>query len=84
MGYSNPALDDACSNALSGDRYSEEAVVLQQEIQQILAEDLPSIPLFYFPRLALSRTDLCGMLLDVTARSEFSNLEEFYISDSCE
>ena len=84
MGYTNETLDDACRRALTGDRYVEQAKQLQQEVQRIVAEELPSIPLFYFPRLALSRIDLCGMTMDVTARSELYNLEEFEISATCE
>ncbi len=84
MGYTNTALDEACSRAMSGDRYSQQALEQQREVQRILASELPSIPLFYFPRLALSRVDLCGMSMDVTARSELFHIEEFEIGNACE
>ena len=55
----------------------------QQQVMRILAEDLPSIPLFYFVKIAASRPDFCGMEMDVSTRSEMWNVEEFDFGSGC-
>lgn len=84
MGYSNLKLDEACKSALTAGLDQSLAASSQKEVQKILADDLPSIPLFYFVKLAVSRTDLCGLKMDASSRSEFYNLEAINYGAGCQ
>ncbi len=83
MGYSNAEVDAACQAALA--EQMDRAAQLQNhsDVQQILAEELPSIPLFYFVNLIISRMDVCGISMDASVRSELWNIEGFDIGTGC-
>ena len=49
----------------------------------ILAAELADIPLFYQPKIVISRTDLCGLDMDISSRSEFWNLENLDYGENC-
>jgi peptide/nickel transport system substrate-binding protein len=83
-GFRDPNYDAACRAALQArpdqpDAYKQ----ADQQAQRIFAEQLPSIPLFYRLKIAVSQPDLCGMQMDVTARSDLWNLESFEIGKNC-
>jgi peptide/nickel transport system substrate-binding protein len=83
-GYSNPAFDAACLGALSalpGQAAYEENHLLAQAI---FAEDLPVIPLYLRLKLAATRPDMCGFIMDPTANSEMWNIEEFGFGSLCD
>jgi len=82
-GYSNPEYDALCQTALQSGLNTTTAAQAQQEAMRILAQDLPSIPLFYHVRVAASRPDLCGMSVDISARSEFGDLENLNYGAAC-
>jgi len=84
MGFSDAGLDAACEAARSVGLDTASLTTSEQQIQKILAEQLPSIPLFYLTSLAISRPDLCGVRMDVSARSEFSQIEAINIGSNCE
>ena len=74
-GYSNPDYDAVCSAArqtLPGtpayERYHRQAQVL-------FSQDLPALPLFVWPRLALARPTVKNFEMDATAESELWCLE---------
>jgi peptide/nickel transport system substrate-binding protein len=82
-GYSNPDYDAACMAAqnagLDSNAYQEnEALTLT-----MLAEDIPSIPLFHFIKVAGSRPDLCGLMMDTSSRSDLANLETLDYGEGC-
>jgi ABC-type transport system substrate-binding protein len=83
MGYSNAEVDAACQAALA----EQMDLASQQQdhaaVQQVLAEELPSIPLFYFVNLVISRTDVCGIIFDASVRSAFWSIEGFDIGTGC-
>lgn len=83
IGYVNPELDAACVAAQQAGLDESLYIQSQQQVMRILAEDLPSIPLFYFVKIAASRPDFCGMEMDVSTRSEMWNLEQFDFGSSC-
>lgn len=83
-GFSNAELDQACKAARSAGLDSELITHSQQEVQKILAEQMPSIPLFYFVSLAASRSDLCGLQMDVSSRSEFKTIETMNYGAGCQ
>jgi len=83
-GYASPEFDLACRKASwarpdSGQTY----VQLNQDVQRIFARDLPVIPLYFRPKVAVSRPDLCNLEMDVTARSDLWNLEALDYGTGC-
>jgi len=82
-GYSNPAYDAVCAAAQQSGLDEATYAEKQKQAQQILAQDVPEIPLFFQIKVAVARTDLCGMSMDVSSRSEFWNLESFDIGSGC-
>jgi peptide/nickel transport system substrate-binding protein len=76
-GYADPEFDAACNKAvqsLPGQPSYDEGHL---EAQAIFAEDLPVVPLFLRLKLAITRPDMCGFIMDPTANSEMWNIEEF-------
>jgi peptide/nickel transport system substrate-binding protein len=84
-GYSNPTYDAACHAARQVHPYAQDSYQQAHEnVQRILAQELPSIPLFFRLKMAVSRPDLCGMEMDVTVRSALWNLELFDYAEGCQ
>jgi peptide/nickel transport system substrate-binding protein len=75
-GYNNPAFDAACTAAAWARPDQSDYAVRNQAAEKLFAEELPVIPLYYQLKVAISRPDLCGLTLDLTARSLIPNLEE--------
>lgn len=82
-GYSNAEYDAACAQSLTAGLNRELLVSNSRLTQQLLASELPVLPLFYHVTAAASRPDLCGLTLDVSSRSALRDLEGFSLSDSC-
>jgi peptide/nickel transport system substrate-binding protein len=82
-GYSNPDYDATCDAAQKSGLDPTTYAAKEKEAQQILATDVPEIPLFFQIKVAVARPDLCGMSMDVSSRSEFWNLESFDIGSVC-
>lgn len=83
-GYSNPEFDAACASAISslpGQASYDENHLLAQEI---FANDLPIAPLYLRIKLAATRPDMCGFVMDPTANSEMWNIEEFGYGELCQ
>lgn len=76
-GYSSPAFDAACAAATWARPSDADYTERSRQVQQVFAAELPVIPLYAHMKMAISRSDLCGLELDVTARSLVWNLEEF-------
>lgn len=82
-GYSNPAFDTACQNALAllpGQTGYQEA---QAKVQEIFANDLPVIPLYLDLQVAAVKQGLCGLKMDPTTRSALWNIEAFNEGTAC-
>jgi peptide/nickel transport system substrate-binding protein len=82
-GYSNPEYDAACTAMLNAGLDTSNFDQNNLATQQILANDLPILPLFYQIKAMVSRVDLCGLSLDTSARSALGNIESLEISESC-
>ncbi len=82
-GYRNPDFDQACQSALSLLPGQPGHVENHLEAQEIFARDLPAIPLYYRLKLAVTRPDMCGFLIDPTADSEMWNIENFDYGPVC-
>ncbi len=83
-GYSSAAYDSACqaarlANLAQPDSYNQK----QADAQRLFAQELPSVPLYFRLKMAISRPDLCGLEMDVTARSALWNLKSFDYGQAC-
>ena len=77
IGYYNPNFDYAC-NAARGSLQGEPGYAANHlEAQRIFAQDLPAIPLYLRLKLAVTRPDVTGLIVDPTENSEFWNIEDF-------
>jgi len=77
-GYSNLAYDSACQGQLSS-LDDAKKTEFAQEAQRIFAADLPVIPLFQRLKLAVSRPELAGVVIDPTVNTDLFKIEEFRI-----
>ncbi len=81
-GYSNDDYDAACSSQLAAGLNSTAFDTENTLTQHIFNDDLPVIPLFYHLKVMAARPDLCGVSLDVSARSGIKSLEMFNLSST--
>jgi peptide/nickel transport system substrate-binding protein len=81
-GFSNKEYDTACSNQLAAGLNMMAFAADNDMTQRIFNDELPVLPLFYHLKLMAARPDLCGVSLDVTARSGIKGLEGFSISET--
>jgi len=81
--YNNSAYDAACQAARRSLPGSESYTRNYQEAARILSEDFPVIPLYFHLKIAIARPDLCGLDMDVSARSELWSLETLDYGDQC-
>jgi peptide/nickel transport system substrate-binding protein len=82
-GYSNPEYDQVCWAGKEALPEMAEYVENHLQAQEIFARDLPVIPLFLRIKFAISRPDLCGLIIDPTSNSELWNLENFDYGEGC-
>jgi len=81
-GFSSKEYDAACSNQLAAGLNMLAFATDNHITQQIFNDELPVLPLFYHLKVMAARPDLCGVSLDVTARSGIKALEEFKLSET--
>jgi peptide/nickel transport system substrate-binding protein len=74
-GYSNPDYDKVCLAAMQALPGTEKYVMYHKQTQAIFSEDLPAVPLFIWPRIALVRPTVLNFTLDATSSSELWNIE---------
>jgi len=82
-GFANAEYDAACNAALGSLPGQPEYESANLEAQRIFGEELPVAPLFLRIKLAATRPDMCGFVMDPTANSEFWNIEEFDFGEGC-
>ncbi len=83
-GFSDSTYDAACAAAMKtnpgqADAYQQ----ANQSVQELFAEDMPVVPLYYPLKIDVARPDLCGFSQDVSATSELWNLESFDTGEAC-
>ncbi len=83
-GYSNPAYDRACQEALATLPGMPENRASHYQAQQIYAEELPTIPLYLHLKMIAARPDMCGVVVDPSAESSLWNLENFDYGEGCD
>jgi len=75
-GFSDPDYDAACGLLLHSLPDTPEYRQAARVTQQILAEALPTLPLYMRPRVIAHRGEICGIQVDPTEYSGLWNLEE--------
>jgi peptide/nickel transport system substrate-binding protein len=81
-GFSNPDFDTACGQALQS-LPGDPEYALHQQAQVTFASELPSIPLYMRLKIAASRNDLCGFILDPSSMYALADLESFNYGVDC-
>ena len=82
-GYTNAEYDAACETLLSAGLDQDSLNAANSQTQQMLANDLPMLPLFYHIKAMVSRVDLCGLSMDTSSRSSLNQIEKLELSTSC-
>ncbi len=82
-GYSNPAYDQACLDAMYSLPDMSQYAQNQASAQAIFAEDLPALPLYWHYQLDVGRPDLCNLAGQAGPGSIFSGLELFDYGEGC-
>ena len=83
-GYSSPEFDAACQAARYTRIDNTEGYAANHQIaQRLFATDLPVVPLYFRTAVTLARPDLCGLNMDITARSALWNLEALGYGELC-
>ena len=81
-GYKNPTFDTACQLALQS-LPDDPTYTSHQKAQAIFASELPSIPLYLRLKVAATRPDFCGLVLDPSSTYALANLESFDYGKDC-
>jgi peptide/nickel transport system substrate-binding protein len=81
-GYKNPEFDSACAKA-SQALSTDPEYTFHQEAQSIFASDIPSLPLYLRLKVAATRPDFCGFVLDPASSSPLADIETFDFGDGC-
>jgi peptide/nickel transport system substrate-binding protein len=76
-GWANEAYDMACNTAIQSLPGTTEYEQYHLESQYIFGDQLPVVPLYLRLKLAATRTDMQGFIMDPTNNSEMWNIEEF-------
>jgi peptide/nickel transport system substrate-binding protein len=82
-GYANPLLDSACQQRKRAGLNSTLAQTSQGQLDSIIQQELPFIPLFFKPETTLMRSDLCGYGLDEYGSLDFATLGDWSAGSSC-
>jgi ABC-type transport system substrate-binding protein len=74
-GYSNPEYDALCGAAFEALPGTAEHEGAHRDAQGLFSTELPSIPLFVWPRIAVAHPGVLNLGLDSTSQSELWNIE---------
>jgi len=77
-GYANTDYDTACEAGLKS-LYFTKRLENYHRAQAIYSADLPSLPLFWRLKIAVTRPLISGLVLDPSAASEFWNIEQVQV-----
>jgi peptide/nickel transport system substrate-binding protein len=82
-GFSEHQFDKACLAVETNGIGADGAASANQAVQKLFASDLPVLPLYFAPKISVSRPDFCGLVMDPSAKDEFFNLETLDTGTSC-
>jgi peptide/nickel transport system substrate-binding protein len=74
-GFMNDEFDVACNSAVTALPGSEAYIEGHKEAQRIFSEQLPVVPLFLRIKIAITRPEVKGFVMDPTENSEMWNIE---------
>lgn len=74
-GFMNDEYDQACNRAVTALPGTEAYIEGHKESQRIFSEQLPVVPLFLRLKLAATRPEVRGFVMDPTENSEMWNIE---------
>jgi len=83
MGYANSQMDDACQSIRRSGLNDQLRLAKIQEVMNLIAQDVPLIPLYFYPQVVIARTDICGLTLDHSSNNLLQNLEGVDYGESC-
>ncbi|MBE7534144.1 MAG: hypothetical protein HS124_00165 [Anaerolineales bacterium] len=81
-GYQNSSFDTACGQSLRS-LPGEAEYASHQEAQALFAAELPSIPLYLRLKVAATRPDFCGFVLDASSTFTLFDIEMFDYGFPC-
>ena len=82
-GYSNPDYDILCHKSQRLLPGSQDYLDAISGLQDIFANDLPSVPLYMRIKAAATRHDMCNFSLDAFSVNDLWNLEELDYGPTC-
>ena len=82
-GYKNLAFDTACQSARSSIGQEVPLKTLYEDPQEIFAQDLPVITLYWQVKVGAARVGLCGFKLDPTSANNQWNIESYRFQTIC-
>ncbi len=74
-GLASAEFDAACAAAYWARPVDADYAERIRQSQEQLAREMPVIPLYFYPKIAIARPQVCGLEMDVTARSILWNIE---------
>jgi peptide/nickel transport system substrate-binding protein len=74
-GLTSQAFDSACAAAYWARPDNPDYAERSRQAQEQFAREAPVIPLYFYPKIAIARPQVCGLEMDVTARSILWNVE---------
>jgi len=80
-GWANAEFDEACNGAMQSLPGTPEYEMYHKEAQRIFVENLPSVGLYLRLKIAATRPEVTGFVMDPTSNSEFFMVEEFGFSE---
>jgi peptide/nickel transport system substrate-binding protein len=82
-GYSSTAYDQACADALNSLADQPQYSQAHALAQQLFAEELPALPLYWHTNLLVTRNDLCGLDPTPLAEDWLAGLEQVDYGEGC-
>ncbi len=82
-GFADQEYDRACKRLIFGPPTGEDSMEAVRVTEEIYQTQLPSIPLYIRPRLAVFGEEVCGVQVDPTTFSTLWNLEEIASGEAC-
>ena len=74
-GLASAGFDSACAAAYWSRPGDADYAERSRQVQEQFVREIPAIPLYFYPKIALARPQICGLEMDVTARSFLWNIE---------
>jgi peptide/nickel transport system substrate-binding protein len=83
-GFTNAEYDQVCNAALQSLPGTAAYKDNHLGAQELFAEHLPVVPLFLRLKIAASRPEVTGFMMDPTCNTEMFNIENFGIAEAAE